>query len=200
MFDHDTTLILFGRSPFINQISDYIPELCAKYHTMGCNYFVDSFPMVEYTIFYDDIAPKVTENTKIITNISYYYDSLKKSYNLLRTHGNCELFKIKKESDKFSKKQSMLYFCIHTPSMALNWAFLKGFKTIIIAGIDLTLENREHFDKASTPDADSNDFNKPAIQVARNHLYNVAQKYLTIYQLNPDSDLKLPKVNITDLI
>ncbi len=200
MFEHDTTLILFGRSPFINEISEYIPALCEKYHTMGCNYFVNSFPMVEHVIFYDDLVPEVQPKTKIITNLGYYYDQDKKCYNLLRSHGNCELYKIKKDSEKFSKKPSTLHMCIHTPSMAFNWAWLKGFKNVIIAGIDLTLENREHFDKNTTPDADSNDFNKIAIQIARNHLYNIAKKHLNIYQLNPQSDLDLPKVNIADLL
>ena len=59
MFEYDKTLILFGRSPFINKIAEYIPELCNKYHTMGCNYFVNSFPEVEYVVFYDDLVPKV---------------------------------------------------------------------------------------------------------------------------------------------
>ena len=57
MLEFDKTLILFGRSPFINEIAQYIPDLCNKYHTMGCNYFCDTFPMVEYVIFYDDIVP-----------------------------------------------------------------------------------------------------------------------------------------------
>lgn len=200
MFEYDTTLILFGRSPFINEIAEYIPELCKKYHTMGCNYFVNSFPMVEYVIFYDDLVPEVHPETKIVTNIGYFYDRDKKCYNLLRTHGNSELYKIKKDCERFSKKPSTLHMCIHTPSLALNWAWLKGFKNVIIAGIDLTLENRKHFDAKTTPDADSNDFNKIAIEIARNHLYNIAQKHLQVFQLNPESDLKLPKVNIADLI
>ena len=200
MFEYDKTLILFGRSPFINKIAEYIPELCKKYHTMGCNYFVNTFPMVEYVIFYDDIVPEVAENTKIITSVGYYYDRDKKCYNLLRTHGNCELYKIKKDCEHFSKKPNTLHMCIHTPSLALNWAWLKGFKNVIIAGIDLTLENREHFDKDHTPDPSSNDFNKSAIDIARNHLCNIAQKHLQVFQLNPESDLKLPKVNIADLL
>ena len=200
MLEFDKTLILFGRSPFINSISDYIPELCEKYHTMGCNYFVNSFPMVEYVIFYDDLVPDVQTYTKIVTNLAYYYDKSKKCYELLRTHGSCEFYKIKRDCDKFSKKPNTLHFCIHTPSMALNWAWFKGYKNVVIAGIDLTLENRLHFDKDTTPDADSNDFNKPAIQIARNHLENIATRHLNVYQLNPDSDLKIPKITIKDLL
>lgn len=200
MLEYDTTLILFGRSPFINLIADYIPELCEKYHTMGCNYFVNSFPMVEYAIFYDDIVPDVQSFTKVITNIAYRYDNSKRCNKLLRTHGHCNLYKILRNSDKFSKKPSTLHFCIHTPSMALNWAWFKGFKNVVIAGIDLTLENRLHFDKDLAPDANSNDFNDIAIKIARNHIENIATKHLNIFQLNPESDLNLKKIAIKELL
>lgn len=197
MLEYDKTLILFGRSPFINEISDYIPELCEKYHTIGCNYFVNTFPEVEWVIFYDDLVPDVKQYHKIVTNVKYLGNSACNS--ILKTN-YCELYRIKKNGDRFSKKQNNLHFCIHTPSMALNWAWLKGFKNVVIAGIDLTLENRLHFDKDTTPDADSNDFNNGAITYARNHIENVATKYLNIYQLNPNNDLKIPKITLKDLL
>ena len=198
MFNYDDTLILFGRSPFINKIADYIPELCKKYHTMGCNYFSNTFPMVEYVIFYDDICPKVQENSIIITNILY----LRKKSNcreLLENHEKKELFVFHKNSKSFAPDENTLYFCIHTPSLALNWAYKKGFKNVILAGIDLTLQN-QHFDYKMTPDQNGHTFNDSSLLNARKHLYNIAQKHLNIYQLNPDSDLEIPKLKIADLI
>lgn len=200
MFKDDKSLILFGRSPFINEIADYIPELCNKYHTIGCNYFVNSFPMVENVIFYDDITPTVTENNRIITNILYRNDNTKKCFNLLREHKNKELYVIIRNHNAFSKVANRLHFCIHTPSMALNWAWKKDFRNVILAGIDLTLDNRLHFDKDTTPDADTNDFNKGAIFIARRHLKEVAQRHLNLYQLNKNSDLDIEKIDIKDLL
>lgn len=198
MFNFDDTLILFGRSPFINEISDYIPDICSKYHTIGCNYFCNTFPMVEYVIFYDDILPNVPENATIITNILY----LRKKSNcqqLLEKHEKKELFVIHKNFKSFALDRNSLNFCIHTPSIAFDWAYKKGFKNVIIAGIDLNTNN-QHFDYQTTPDQNGHTFKDHSILAARKHLKEIAQKHLHIYQLNPESDLDLPKINIADLL
>ena len=199
MFNYEDTLILFGRSPYINKIADYIPELCKKYHTMGCNYFCDSFPMVEYVIFHDDICPKVQKNQTIVTNILYLRRKRANCNELVENHEKKELYVIHRNFKKFAEDDHSLNFCIHTPSMALDWAHKKGFKNVILAGIDLTLEN-QHFDYKTTPDRDGHNFNDSALMTARRHLTTVAAKHLNIYQLNPDNDLDIPKIKIADLL
>lgn len=199
MFNCDDTLILFGRSPYINKIADYIPGLCKKYHTMGCNYFCNTFPMVEYVIFFDDIVPNVQYHQKIITNILYLCREKSKCNKLLKTHDKKELWVIHKNGKRFAPDVTSLNFFIHTPSMAFDWANKKGFKNVILAGIDLNSDNR-HFDYKTTPDQDGHTFKTDTLINARHHLKNVALKYLNIYQLNPESDLDLPKINITDLL
>ena len=74
-----------------------------------------------------------------------------------------------------------------------------GFKNVVIAGIDLII-NTEHFDKDTTPDQNGPTFNNFAILEAREHLVNVAAKYLKIYQLNPKSDIELEKITIEELL
>jgi len=199
MFDYEKTLILFGRSPYINEIKNEIPLLIQKYHTMGCNYFCESFPDVEYVVFYDDIAPKVKPESTIITNVKHYVDDTKVCYNLCRNHKNIELYTINKDFESFTTGDSKLNFCIHTPSMALNWAYKKGFETVILAGIDL-IKNTPHFDADTTPDATCPNFNDSAINRARRHLTEVASRYLKIYQLNPKSDIELEKITIKELL
>ena len=199
MFNYEDTLILFGRSPYINKIADYIPELCKKYHTMGCNYFCNTFPQVKYVIFHDDICPNVQENQTIITNILYLRRKNSNCNRLLENHEKKELYVIHKNLKKFAEDINSLNFCIHTPSIALDWAYKKGFKNIVLAGIDLTTQN-QHFDYKTTPDQNGHTFNDKSLFTAREHLTNVAAKYLNIYQLNPDNDLELSKVNIADLI
>lgn len=178
----EDTLILFGRSPFINKIRDKIPYLISKYHTMGCNTFCESFPDVEYVIFYDDIAPKVKDSI-IITDIK---NKDRNAHDLLQTHKH-ELYIVNKDDWFFSKEKSTLNLCVHTPSMALNWAYQKGFKNVVIAGIDL-IPDTKHFD------SEKKIFPQEAINQARRHLTKIATQYLNIYQLNPDSDLDLPKI------
>lgn len=196
---YNKTLILFGRSPFINEIKDDIPKLIQKYHCMGCNYFCETFPDVEYVVFYDDITPKVKPESIIITNIKHFQDNTKRCYKLCHEHKNIEFYTINKIDDDFSTGDSRLNFCIHTPSMALNWAYKKGFKTVILAGIDL-IKNTPHFDAETAPDAKFPNFNDSAIERARKHLTDVASRYLKIYQLNPKSDIELEKITIKELL
>lgn len=199
MLNYDDTLILFGRSPYISKIDKYIPELCSKYHTMGCNYFCNTYPDVEYVVFFDDIVPNIQPHHTIITNIKHAHQEAKKCNRLVRGHKKTELYIINRDSHRFTDNAYALNFCIHTPSMALNWAYKKGFKTVVLAGIDLVL-NTPHFDKDTTPDADGPDFTSSAIFRAREHLTKVATQYLDIYQLNPKSDIDLPKIKIKDLL
>lgn len=199
MFSYEDTLILFGRSPFINEIADYIPKLCNKYHTMGCNYFCNSFPQVEYVIFFDDINPKVNNNHTIITNVLYLRRKNANCRNLLESHEKKELYVLHKNKKDFASDINSLNFCIHTPSIAFDWANKKGFKNVVIAGIDLTLVN-QHFDYKTTPDGDGHTFQDKSLLMAREHLYNVAAKKLNIFQLNPKSDLKIPKISIEILL
>lgn len=194
MLNYDETLILFGRSPFILQIKDFIPLLCERYHTMGCNYFCESFKEVENVIFYDDLVPKVQPYHRIITNIDYYNNELSNCYSLLHNHQNKELYKIFRAYD-FSKKPDTLHMCMHTPSLALNWAWLKGFKNIVLAGIDLNIDIKEHFDSEQNCT-----LNQSAMRLARYHIEKVAQNFLNIYQLNIESTIKIPKLEISKLV
>lgn len=181
-------LIIFGRSPYINEIREYIPDLIKKHTTMGINYFCNTFPDVDYVCFYDNICPKVKNSTIITT----FKNVEKEPASLIYSH-KYELYHIRKNGDTFSEDKGTLHFCVHTPSMALNWAYLKGYKDVVLAGVDL-VPNSLHFDENKPI------FDNRTIITARNHLENVATKYLNIYQLNPDSYLNLPKIKMENLL
>lgn len=181
-------LVIFGRSPYINEIKDQIPLIIKKHTTLGINYFCNTFPDVDYVMFYDNICPNV-KNSTIITS---FKNTEKEPQRLIYSH-KYELYHIVKNDDDFSFDPSTLNFCVHTPSMALNWAYQKGFKEVVLAGVDL-VPNTLHFDDDKPIFADE------AILRAKNHLENVATKYLKIYQLNPDSYLNLPKITMEDLL
>ena len=188
----DDTLILFGRSPFINQIKDYIPKLIKKYHTMGCNYFCNTFPEVEYVIFYDDIVPNVIDST-IVTDRQNWENEHKKSCQLCRSHPKIELYKIQEDRNRFSEEEGTLSYCAHSPSIALDWAYQKGFNNVVLAGIDL-VRGTKHFD------SEDYIFGENAILAARKHLQFIATRYLNIYQLNPESDFLLEKIALEALL
>jgi len=192
----ENTLILFGRSWFINEIRPSINPLIAKYHSMGVNSFCESFKDVEYVIWTDDYPPNFEEHHTVITNLWWWQNKRSRTFEKIKNHDKKELYIFENEDRYFSDSSLKLNLCFHTPSVALNWAYLKGFKTVILAGIDLNINDLRHFDDEGfnpcwLPDG---------VNKARWHLENVATKYLKIYQLNPKSDLQLEKIDIKELL
>jgi len=198
MLDVKNTLILFGRSPYINEVKDQIPSLIDKYITMGCNYFCETFPNVDYVIFYDDICPKV-ENSVIVTQKKYFKDKKYKCAQEIPDYPKKELFEVVKNSNGFSSDENLLFFHFHTPSMALNWAWQKGFKNVVLVGIDLN-NHTPHFDMDTTPDIDFPKWYDKDLVKAKKHIENIAGQYLNILQANPKSDMNLQKISIEDLL
>lgn len=198
MLDTKDTLILFGRSPFINKIRDKVPEIIKKYTTMGCNYFCESFPEVDYVIFYDDICPKV-KNSTIVTQYEYFKYKKHKCAQLIPDYPKKELYMVIKNDYIFISVPNSLYFHFHTPSMALNWAWQKGFKNVVLAGIDL-INHTPHFDCKTAPDADYPKWFDSDLVKAKRHIKEVAGRYLNIYQLNPESDMEVEKITIEELL
>lgn len=191
----DKTLLLFGRSPFINKIRGYIPKLIENYHSVGINSFCETFPSVEYTAFFDDVPFRLSDETTIVTNIRYAQDKNRKFYEACINHKKAEYYLISRDKSRFSEDSKTLNFFYHTPTMVLNWAYLKGFENVILAGVDL-VGGIGHFDNPKfIPNWKPQD-----LEDAREHLETVCTKYLNIYQLNPESNLKLPKINIEELM
>ena len=198
MLDTKETLILFGRSPYINKIRDKIPALIEKYTTMGCNYFCESYPEVDYVIFYDNLAPNVKDST-IVTQAKYFLDKKFNAAQKYPDYPKKELYTVIKNSDVFAETKGVLHFHFHTPSMALNWAWRKGFKNVVLVGIDLK-NHTPHFDMDTTPDIDYPKWYDHDLEKAKRHIKEVAGRYLNIFQLNPESDMEVEKITIDELL
>ena len=181
------TLILFGRSLYIEKIKKHIPELIKKYDTMGINTFYKSFRDIKFVIFYDkDAAPKEKINNIIVTDI--------KNKDTVSKQKNVQLYKVITNREEFSTKKSEINFYYFTSSMAINWAYLNGYKNVVLAGIDLM--NNHHFDDAN---------HKPILadgvqEKTKKFMENICQKYVNIFQLNPESDLKVQKISVEKLL
>lgn len=181
------TLILFGRSLFIDKIKKHIPDLISKYDTMGINTFYKSFPDVKFVIFYDKIAaPKEKINNLIVTDI--------KNKDAVCHQDNVQLYKVITNREEFSTKKDEINFYYFTSSMAINWAYINGYKNIVLAGIDLI--NNLHFDdKNHKPIIADGVLDKTKI-----YMEDICQKHINIFQLNPESDLKVLKITLQELL
>lgn len=181
------TLILFGRSLFVDKVKKYIPELINKYDTLGINSFYKSYPEIKAVIFYDRVAaPNEQINNLVITD--------RKNSNEVLNLKNIELYEVITNRYEFSTTKGILNFYYFTSSMAINWAFLKGYKNIVLCGVDLM--NNLHFDDINHKPI----FADGVLLKTKKYMEDVCQKYINLYQLNPESDLKIPKIKLEELL
>lgn len=189
-FQKNDTCIIFGSSPFINIIgSEKINLLLNNYTTIGINCFPRVYNNVTYWIWsdygvYKDSLPYINKQ-KIITSSEVY-----------RKEINGEItpkYIFEGVADIQHELNNKL--CIFKTSVhpAINYAYLLGFKNIILVGIDLT-PNWEHF----YPHGNIKRTDK-RIKKIRNKLYEFKQ-YINLYTLNNNSDLEIEKVKFEDLI
>lgn len=197
--EYENTLILFGRSPYVNKIKQYVPKICEKWHTMGVNSFCDTFPMVESVVFNDNICPNFLPKHHVVTNIAN--SSLKKKAGeKLAKHPNKEMyFCVPSKGFQEDITQRKLSFFFHTPSMALNWAYLMGFENVVLIGIDL-INDTDHFNYEQVHDLKTCHWDEGRLEEARKQLEMINGKYLNLYQITKNNEIDLPKLKIGDLI
>lgn len=130
MLNREETLLIFGRSEYINDISDSIPFLTEYYHTISINSV--EIP-TEYVVFLDVTYPLVNRinkgSHKVITsynNCSYLNPKLDITYVQYQLYdpNNFEPY------DK-----DYLRYAGFTHDLAVSWGISKGFKTIVLLGV-----------------------------------------------------------------
>jgi hypothetical protein len=187
------TCIIFGTSPFISKIcKEDMDRLLNNYTTVGINLFPVLFNNVDYWIWADYNAYKtcyqyhIKDSHKIITSEEVYNRELKnKNLNIEYVFdGHIDV-----AHDITKNKLLMFKTSVHP---AINYMYLKGFKNILLCGIDLT-ENWNHFyglgDIVRTP---------VRIRQIRDRLYEF-KKYVNLYNINCESDLEIQPIYIKEL-
>lgn len=183
-------IIIFGTSPYINDIKKYIPKLQKKYTTIGINMFPAYFPNVDHWFFYDDngfiILKEHYKGQKIHTR-----QCLKGHLDILGIK-NFETFKT---ASDMSEEENTLFFCNFTITLAIHWCIKNGFKNIYLAGIDMDSDDWFHFYNLDYANFTHHKYQNEALK----WIYDL-QEYINIYQLNPNNTLKLPKKDIKELL
>lgn len=197
MFDKNNTAIIFGTSPFITEFgSDNINYLINKYTTVGINTFGMNYPNIEYWIWSDYGAYEVyrnylNESHKVLVSSDVYEKEILPHYshdiNIEYTYNGSGI-NISHDLDNIN----LLMFKT-TAHPAINYMYLKGYKNIILCGVDLT-SNWNHFDGIN------NDIIRSCkrIERIRERLY-MFKDYINLYTLNSNSDLDIDKINIKEL-
>jgi hypothetical protein len=185
-------VIIFGCSPFVNEIKEDIPKLQEKYTTIGINMFPVYYPNVNHWFFYDDqgidILKEHYKGQKIHTR-----EALMGHLDLLNIT-NFECFK-PTEGYIDKENENSLLFVNYTISLVVHWCIRKGFKNIYFIGIDMDSEDWFHFFEPDYARFSHHRYQKQTMK----WIYDL-QEYINIYQVNPSNTLKLPKKNIKDLL
>lgn len=193
MINKNNTAIIFGCSPFINKISkDKINYFIDNYYHIGLNYFITKYPNIKNILYYDggvypNIKKYITNQNIIASKFAFNIDSKTEPV----PQNNLYIYD---KSIEFVNDINLnkLAFNKNSCHPAINYAYLMGYKNIVLCGIDLT-SNWSHFYN------DSNNIqNIKYINKVRNYLY-LLKNYVNLYQLNPESDLDIKKINIGDL-
>jgi len=184
--------VIFGCSPFVNEIKDKIPAICEKYTTLCLNSFLGVCP-TDYWLFVDTSIFTLNKNKhtkeKIIIH-NHCKTELKTHYAgkqpfilekwVIKPH---YIFEESQKPEYTERKRLILkYSCV---TSAINYAYLQGAKEIILIGVDLTYD-WQHF---------WSDFKnyKPVAEIeeVKNIIYEFAKR-VDIYNANPKANMELP--------
>ena len=187
------TAIIFGRSPFINVVKEFIPELIRKFpFCIGCNSFFQNYPEVPYSAFIDSNQAKLfIDYSGTILTPKSNIESLRYFPNKKKT-----FFIDKFEEEELWRKDEHAFRLYDTPSFIMSLAIKKGLKNIILIGVDYNPNNKGHFndDKNMTWIED-----KKFLE-SREFVENKINQYINVYVTNPDSIIRVPFINVKDLL
>jgi hypothetical protein len=184
-------IIIFGSSPFINEIRDYIPALQEKYVTVGLNMFPAYYPNVNHWFFFDDSG---------IDALRLYYKG-QKIHTRKGLKGHLDLLKITNHECFepvgciLEEKKDSLLFCNYTITSALHWCVRNNFENVYFAGIEMDSEIWYHFYDLMTKHYSNLRYQKEAVE-----WFYKLQEQINIFQLNPENTLKLPKKEVKALL
>lgn len=181
-------LIIFGRSPFINEVD--VDALLPYYATVGFNTFGQHYP-VDYLFFYDRYYDSHPHCLPIMPN---WID--KPGVKIIPRASDRPVF-----PERYQDKTLVVGFKYFTVSIAVNWAILKGFRTIYLVGVDHNEEDRQFKrfdgDRTRTP----TDLCPEAHQRVKRFIEACARvAKAQIYQCNPNAKgWSLPHKSIEEL-
>ncbi len=188
----NNTLIIFGCSPYINEIEDKIKPIQNKYKTLGINHFNYTFKNCDYWLWsdyglYTNLSQHIDfSNYKCICTEETYTKEIQgkfKPYFIF--NATKKDIKIQNKNDLFIYKTSAL--------PAINFAIKEGFKNVVLIGVDLNSDWKHYYS--------GQDQKRSLTRITRmrEHLYNF-KSYINIYKVNPNSDLDLEYIDIDLLI
>lgn len=169
-------LVIFGASPFIDQID--VKELCNKYTTLGFNHFGINF-QVDYLFMYDKYIPDYLP-TQVY--VPHHFNETGQHIHKFVPKPGPPLYPALYQGDLLCL--GVKYF---TVSCAMNWAILQDFKNIYLVGIDHKEVNgyMDYYSTYEGPGSDMEILSATNLKL-KEFIYQCQRPNLEIYQTNPE--------------
>ena len=180
--------ILLGDSPFLTKVEDILHYVLDRNYVMGINYIIQKCK-VDTHVF--------TDSTLIpITNKYYDLDTLTMtSYgDMVRKRSKTLVTTFTYEGDYCIKKGDKYAWCGFTHDFAISYLISKGVKEIILLGA-ADFINGNHY----THEWNFKRSNKLQDKSIR-FIEDCYNQYVDIKTCNPESLIKVPYVNIEELL
>jgi hypothetical protein len=176
------TVIVLGRSLFLQKSERLLPELIKKYPTIAINATITAYPQASHWFTFDqqDFKSHINKPYKIVANAVKC--KLKGS--------NIETYLPVGDMIDINKGSEIVGFAGFTVTSCLNWLYKKGTTSVYLIGHDLPycVWKYSYGKRTIHP-------TRRKIDRARNFIYKM-NRFLNIYQTNPDSDMDLPYMDI----
>ncbi len=130
-------IVILGKSPFINEVSEELPVLLSLIECIGINGVIGTYPQITHCCFIDSrtilaVVPYWKDQTLITTkNVGKMIRAMGYKQPNLATYGieRNKIFTTIEHSEN-------LGYSSYSFTMALSWCLRQGYKTVYLCGID----------------------------------------------------------------
>ena len=186
------TVVILGDSPFLTIIETKISYVLDKFFSIGINRVINKF-CTSYHICADEKIIPVANTHPMIPTVSLYRhgDMIRKDRKeLIDTYS----FNFSKDTERDIIKGNKLAWCGFTHDYAISYCICKGWKNVILIGAADFTEGKHY--------SNTDKFNPSAklVEQSKRFIEEVCIKRINIYTCNPYSKLKVPQIDIDDLL
>ncbi len=186
------TIIILGDSPFLTEIQDKVQYILERFFSIGINRVINKFKTNLHICLDEKILPVAISHPEIPTvTLKYYGDMVAKEKKELINSFSFDLF-LNKTEDVY--KDGRLAWCGFTHDYAISYCIYKGWKNIILLGAADFMQGT-HFSNTDTFSPKGK-----LITASKKFIEEVCAKKVSISTCNPNSLLRVPRVQIDELL
>lgn len=184
-------VLLIGDSPFLANIEEQVHYLLELYPSIGINNAIRKYDITSH-IFQDMKFINLTNKYPNIKTISLYmYGDMIEKENKELYDSYTFNFKLNTAQDII--KDNRLAWCGFTHDYAISYCIMKGYKSVVLIGTADFVGSSHYL---------TNETFNPAekfVEHSKKFIEEICGKRIEVCTLNPESTLKIPRINMEEL-